>query len=95
MYEVVKGSARYASKDRQLIDVVIVVDGEQRPFTASPTDSLEAGQEIYTNAVFGEYGEVKPYVAPDPVDVPAPTAEELLAQIAALTEQVKKLQTEK
>lgn len=94
MYPVVKGSARYASEDRQQIDVVIVVEGEQRPFTSSPKDVEDVGREIYTRAVFGEYGEVKPYVAPEPVAVPTPTAEELLRQIAALQRQVQAL-TEK
>lgn len=94
MYTVVKGSARYASEDRQQIDVVIVVDGEQRPFTSSPNDVEDAGREIYTRAVFGEYGEVKPYAASTPAPVPEPTAEELLRQIAALQRQVQAL-TEK
>lgn len=94
MYEVINGSARYASEDRQQIDVVIVVNGEELPFTSSPRDVEEAGREIYTKAVFGEYGEVKPYVAPAPVAVPEPTAEELLRQIAALQRQVQAL-TEK
>ncbi len=94
MYEVIKGSAVYASEDRQMIDVVIVVNGEQLPFTANPNDVEEVGREIYTRAVFGEYGEVKPYVPITPVAVPEPTAEELLRQIAALQRQVQAL-TEK
>lgn len=94
MLQVIKGSAFYSAEDRQMIDVTIVVDGVRMPYTATPTDVEETCREIYTRAVFGEYGEVKPYVAPDPVAVPEPTAEELLRQIAALQRQVQAL-TEK
>ena len=45
------------------------------PFTASPNDAN--GADIYAQAVAGEYGEIAPYVAPEPVP---PTA----AQIEAM-----------
>jgi hypothetical protein len=45
------------------------------PFTASPDDAN--GADIYAQAVAGEYGEIAPYVAPEPVP---PTA----AQIEAM-----------
>lgn len=94
MLQVIKGSAFYSAEDRQMIDVTIVVDGVRMPYTATPTDVEENCREIYTRAVFGEYGEVKPYAAIEPAPVPEPTAEELLRQIAALQRQVQAL-TEK
>lgn len=40
------------------------------PFTATPTDPMPYGVEIYNDCVAGLYGEVKPYI------VPVPTAEQ-------------------
>ena len=44
------------------------------PFTASPDDAN--GADIYAQALAGEYGEIAPYVAPEPVP---PTAEQIEA----------------
>ena|SRR5690554_487013 len=37
------------------------------PFTASPDDADEGGREIYRLIMAGEFGEIAPYVEPDPV----------------------------
>ncbi len=94
MYDVVYGSAQYASEDRQMINVTIVVNGEQMPFTASPNDPDPSGigRQIYVNAVFGEYGEVAPYVPFDPIPAPADPIEELNSKIAALELRVAALE---
>ncbi len=94
MYDVLKGSAQFVSEDRQMIDVVILVDGSQYPYTSNANSTDDIAREIYTRAVFGEYGEVKPYAAIPTAPVPEPTAAELLRQIAALQRQVQAL-TEK
>lgn len=36
------------------------------PFTASPDDCESLGKEVYAKAIAGEYGEISPYVAPEP-----------------------------
>lgn len=96
MYEVVYGSAQYASEDRQMINVTIIVKGEKMPFTASPNDPdpYSFGKEIYTKAVFGEYGPVADYV---PFDVPSADPLTLLgdrldARIDALEARIKELE---
>ncbi|MGY4028342.1 tail fiber assembly protein [Aeromonas rivuli] len=46
---------------------------EPVPFTATQTDSVAYGTELFVRARFGEYGEVAPYQAPP---TPIPTEEE-------------------
>jgi hypothetical protein len=61
-------------------------------FTADPTDSMEYSKTIFDECVAGQYGTIGEYVAPPtPVAPPAPTKEELLAKIEALTAQVQAL----
>jgi hypothetical protein len=37
------------------------------PFTASPTDSEELGRNLHAAALAGEFGEIAPYVEPEPL----------------------------
>lgn len=43
------------------------------PFTASPDDSEELGQQIHADILSGKAGQVAPYVAPPPQPTPVPT----------------------
>ena len=52
------------------------------PFTASPTDPEQHGQDIYAAIVAGDHGPIGPYVPP-----PGPTVEQVWAQIKALRDQ--------
>jgi hypothetical protein len=64
------------------------------PFTADPTDSMEYSKTIFDECVAGQYGEITEYVAPFVVEYtppPAPTKEELMAQIQSLMVKVEAL----
>jgi hypothetical protein len=37
------------------------------PFTASPTDSEELGRNLHAAALAGDFGEIAPYVEPEPL----------------------------
>ena len=37
------------------------------PFTASPTDSEELGRNLHASALAGDFGEIAPYVEPEPL----------------------------
>jgi len=60
-------------------------------FTASQSDCEAHGRELFNRAVSGEFGSIAAYVAPVIVTPPAPTKEELLAQVQALTAQIQAL----
>jgi hypothetical protein len=51
------------------------------PFTASPADSEQIGQDLFARAVAGEFGPVAPYVAPAVVP-PTPEQTEALRRAA-------------
>jgi hypothetical protein len=62
------------------------------PFTAIDTDVMEYSKPIFDECVAGIYGEIAEYVAPpSPSAPPAPTKEELLAEIQALMAKVESL----
>lgn len=37
------------------------------PFTASPDDTEPLGKELYAKAIAGDYGDIQPYVEPEPL----------------------------
>ncbi len=48
------------------VDVLVTVEGiGEVPFTATPHDPELHGREIYSNAIAGMYGEIKPYTKLD------------------------------
>jgi hypothetical protein len=64
------------------------------PFTANPIDVMEYSKTIFDECVAGQYGVIAEYVAPPVVEYtppPAPTKEELMAQIQALMVKVEAL----
>ena len=82
-------SPRYSSPDNSTIDVLIDLDGETMPFTATPYDPHDHGVDIYERAVAGEFGEIAPYIAPPPP--PEPSKAELIAQLEALRAKIEAL----
>jgi hypothetical protein len=63
------------------------------PFTADPSDVMEYSADIFNRCVVGEFGQIGEYVAPPaPQPVPAPTKEELMAQIQALADKVQAME---
>jgi hypothetical protein len=64
------------------------------PFTAVASGDYEHSHQIFAECVAGNYGPIAEYVAPPVVEytpTPAPTKEQLLAKIEALTAQVQAL----
>jgi hypothetical protein len=64
------------------------------PFTALASGDYEHSHQIFAECVAGNYGEIAEYVAPvfpEYTPPPAPTKEQLLAKIEALTAQVQAL----
>ena len=64
---------------------------EDLPFTASPNDVEEHGRDLFARATAGEFGAIAAYVAPVIVTPPAPTKEQLLAQLNSLQAQIQAL----
>ena len=63
-------SPQWADVGNTAINLTVDFDGLcPVPFTANPEDREEAGRELYTRALAGDFGEVAPYVAPP---LPAP-----------------------
>ena len=61
------------------------------PFTASQSDCEAHGRELFNRTVSGEFGSIAAYVAPVIVTPPAPTKEQLLAELQALTAKINAL----
>jgi hypothetical protein len=88
-------NAKWANKEHTLIDVVVRFEeiNEDLPFTADPNDTEEHGRDIYAKAKAGEFGVIAEYVAPPPLQAPpAPTVEQLQAQLAVISAQLQLLQ---
>jgi hypothetical protein len=85
----------WANEEHTLIDCEVDfghLDDDFVPFTADPNDVMEYSKTIFDECVEGQYGAIAEYVAPPTlVSPPAPTKEELMAQIQALTAQVQAL----
>jgi hypothetical protein len=88
---------QWANAEQTAINCDVDFDGiseELVPFTAVASGDYEHSHQIFAECVAGQYGEIAEYVAPPVVEYtppPAPTKEELLAKIEALTAQVQAL----
>ena len=86
---------KWANAEHTVINCEVIFNhfpDEWLPFTANPNDVMEYSKVIFDECLAGQYGEISEYVAPPaPVATPAPTKEELMAQIQALTAQVQAL----
>jgi len=71
------------------------LDEDFVPFTADPSDKMEYSKTIFDECVAGQYGEIAEYVVPpvvEPVAPPAPTKEQLMAELQALTAKIQELE---
>lgn len=69
----------WADPDNTLINVLITTSTtgvQELPFTASSNDTEEIGRQIYQQCIDGLYGPIAPYIPPQPLPVPPPTAEQ-------------------
>ena len=84
---------KWANESNTLIDLIVRFSeiDEDLPFTASPNDVEEHGRDLFARAVAGEFGSIAAYVAPIIVTPPAPTKEQLLAELQALTAKINAL----
>jgi hypothetical protein len=88
----------WANADHTAIDCEVNFNhlpDEFVPFTANPSDVMEYSKTIFAECVAGQYGEIAEYVAPpvvDPVAPPAPTKEQLMAELQALTAKIQALE---
>ncbi|EBL7405593.1 hypothetical protein RBN93_001219 [Salmonella enterica] len=57
----------FSNETGTMIDITCDIKGigEGVVFTASETDVMSYGRELYHNALNGDYGEIAPYVAPE------------------------------
>ena len=65
------------------------------PFTAVAIGDYEHSHQIFAECVAGNYGVIAEYVAPPVVEYtppPAPTKEELLAQLQALAAKIEAME---
>jgi hypothetical protein len=85
---------KWANESNTLIDLVVrfsEIDVDL-PFTASSNDVEEHGRDLFTRAAAGEFGSIAAYVAPIIEPAPAPTKEQLLAELQALTAKIQALE---
>jgi hypothetical protein len=65
------------------------------PFTAVASGDYEHSHQIFAECISGQYGEIAEYVAPPVVEYtppPAPTKEQLMAELQALTAKINALE---
>jgi hypothetical protein len=63
------------------------------PFTAVASGDYPHSHQIFAECVAGEYGEIAEYVAPPaPVPPPAPTKEQLMAELQALAAKINAME---
>ncbi|EBF8121247.1 hypothetical protein D5835_23590 [Salmonella enterica subsp. enterica serovar Aba] len=57
----------FSNETGTMIDITCDINGigEKVVFTASETDVMSYGRELYRNALNGDYGKIAPYVAPE------------------------------
>lgn len=69
---------RWSDEAQTRIDLVICWEDwpQELPFTASADDSEDHGRKIYQQAVEGLYGEIAPFVSPEPL-----SAEDMAIQV--------------
>jgi hypothetical protein len=71
------------------------ISEELVPFTAVASGDYEHSHQIFAECVASQYGEIAEYVAPpvvEPVASPAPTKEQLMAELQALTAKIQALE---
>jgi hypothetical protein len=58
----------WVNQEQTLIDLIIKWEDVERelPFTASASDVEQHGKELFAAALRGEFGEIFPYVPPEP-----------------------------
>jgi hypothetical protein len=65
------------------------------PFTAVASGDYEHSHQIFAECVAGQYGEIAEYVAPPVVEYtppPAPTKEQLMAELQALSAKINAME---
>lgn len=65
------------------------------PFTAVASGDYEHSHQIFAECVAGQYGEIAEYVAPvvpEYVAPPAPTKEQLMAELQALAAKIEAME---
>jgi hypothetical protein len=88
----------WANAEHTLIDCEVDfghLDDEFVPFTADPSDKMEYSKTIFDECVAGKYGPIAEYVAPvvpEYVAPPAPTKEQLMAELQALASKIQAME---
>lgn len=93
-YEAIEGSCQWADAERTMIDMVIVVNSAELPFTATMNDPEAVGRSMFLKAVHGGLGKIADYVAPVVVEPAKPSVDDLMAQLIAIQAQLAQLQKE-
>ncbi|MBA1211526.1 hypothetical protein [Pseudomonas oryzihabitans] len=93
-YEAIEGSCQWADAERTMINMTIVVNSAEVPFTATMSDPEAVGRSMFLKAVHGGLGKIADYIEPVPVEAPKPSVEDLMAQLAAIQAQLSQLQKE-
>jgi hypothetical protein len=87
---------KWANAEHTAIDCEVDfghLNDEFVPFTADPTDVMEYSKTIFDECVAGNYGPIAEYVAPPaPVELPAPTKEQLMAELQALAVKIQAME---
>lgn len=70
MMQIVENSGRYARSDNSVIECIIVLAGEEMPYSAADGDPTT--QYVWDALIAGDAGEIAAYVEPEP---PAPSTD--------------------